>query len=40
MEILTKVFYDGLFAGIIIGEARMCVIVLIILETIERRADD
>lgn len=40
MEILTKVFYGGLFVGIIIGMATMCVIALIVLEIIERRADD
>lgn len=40
MEILTKVFYGGLFVGILIGMAIMCAVVLIILEIDERRADD
>lgn len=40
MEILMKMFYGGMFVGALIGMAIMCVIALIVLEIIERRADD
>lgn len=40
MEILMNLFYGGLFIGILIGMAIMCIIGLVILEIIERRADD
>lgn len=40
MEILMNLFYGGLFVGILIGMAIICVIALIVLEIIERRADD
>lgn len=40
MEILMKLFYSGLFVGIIIGETIISVITLVILEIEERRADD
>lgn len=39
MEILMKLFYGGLFVGIIIGIAITCIIALVVLE-IEDRKDN
>lgn len=39
MEILTRMFYGGIFVGALIGIALMCVIGLIILEIEEKKGD-
>lgn len=37
MEILMKMFYGGIFVGVIIGMSIICVIALIVLEIEERK---